>query len=80
MPRTARAIEPGLVYHVLNRGNGRMRLFHKDPDFEAFEQVLAEGSEKGSEAIDRPIIPCDTLANRAKTRIISDVPWYVVFI
>ena len=40
MPRTARAIESGLIYHVLNRGNGCMRLFHKDPDFEAFEQVL----------------------------------------
>jgi putative transposase len=27
MPRTARAIEAGLVYHVLNRGNARMRIF-----------------------------------------------------
>ncbi len=43
MPRTARAIQAGLVYHVLNRGNGRMRLFHKDADFAAFERVLAEG-------------------------------------
>ncbi len=43
MPRTARAAEAGLVYHVLNRGNGRMRLFHKDEDFAAFERVLAEG-------------------------------------
>jgi putative transposase len=34
------------VYHVLNRGNGRMRLFHNDADFEAFEQVLAEGLER----------------------------------
>ena len=46
MPRTARAIEAGLVYHVLNRGNGRMRLFHKDEDFAAFERVLAEGLER----------------------------------
>ena len=43
MPRTARAAEAGMVYHVLNRGNGRMRLFHKPGDYEAFEQVLAEG-------------------------------------
>ncbi len=43
MPRTARAIEAGLVYHVLNRGNGRLRLFRKDADFAAFESVLAEG-------------------------------------
>jgi putative transposase len=43
MPRTARSIEAGLIYHVLNRGNGRMNLFHKDGDFLAFERVLAEG-------------------------------------
>jgi putative transposase len=43
MPRTARAIEGGLIYHVINRGNGRMRLFHKEEDFAAFERVLAEG-------------------------------------
>jgi putative transposase len=46
MPRTARAIQAGLVYHVLNRGNGRARLFHKDADFAAFERVLAEGLER----------------------------------
>ncbi len=47
MPRTARAIEAGLVYHVLNRGNGRMRLFHKDQDFAAFERIpkLVSGGE-----------------------------------
>jgi len=46
MPRTARAIEAGTIYHVLNRGNGRMTLFHKDADFKAFERVLAEGLER----------------------------------
>ncbi|MBI3837174.1 MAG: transposase [Planctomycetia bacterium] len=46
MPRTARAIEGGMIYHVLNRGNGRMRLFHKSGDYEAFEQVLLEGMER----------------------------------
>ena len=46
MPRTARAIEAGLIYHVLNRGNGRMRLFHKAEDYQAFERVLAEGLER----------------------------------
>jgi len=35
-----------MVYHVLNRGNGRMRIFHKAEDYEAFEQVLAEGLER----------------------------------
>ena len=46
MPRTARATEAGTVYHVLNRGNGRMRIFHKDGDYEAFLRVLSEGLER----------------------------------
>jgi putative transposase len=46
MPRTARAIEAGMVYHVINRGNGRMRIFHKAEDFNAFERVLAEGLKR----------------------------------
>jgi putative transposase len=41
MPRTARAVEGGEIYHVLNRGNGRMRIFHKPGDFEAFLKLLA---------------------------------------
>jgi putative transposase len=40
MPRTARNAPGGLVYHVLNRANGRLRLFKKDGDFLAFERVL----------------------------------------
>jgi putative transposase len=43
MPRTARAVEGGGIYHVLNRGNGRMQLFHKPADFDAFLKVLSEG-------------------------------------
>ena len=43
MPRTARLIEAGMIYHVLNRGNGRMRLFHKAEDYDAFERVIIEG-------------------------------------
>lgn len=46
MPRTARSTEAGTIYHVLNRGNGRMRLFHKAEDYEAFERVLAEGLDR----------------------------------
>ena len=30
------------VYHVLNRGNGRLAFLHKDGDYEAFLRVLAE--------------------------------------
>ena len=43
MPRATRAVEAGTIYHVLNRGNGRMMLFHKDEDFAAFEKVLGQG-------------------------------------
>ena len=35
-----------MVYHVLNRGNARTRIFHKPEDFEAFERVLAEGLQR----------------------------------
>jgi putative transposase len=43
MPRPPRRIEPGLIYHILNRGNGRRRLFAKDGDYQAFLDILAEG-------------------------------------
>ena len=46
MPRRARAILGGYVYHVLNRANGRLRLFKKHADFAAFEQVLADAHER----------------------------------
>jgi putative transposase len=46
MPRTARAVAAGGLYHVLNRGNGRQEIFHKPEDFRAFLRVLAEGLER----------------------------------
>jgi putative transposase len=46
MPRTARVVGDGMYYHVLNRGNGRMTLFHKPADYEAFVRVLVEGLER----------------------------------
>ena len=46
MGRPHRADDGGLIYHVLNRANGRMRIFEKDADFEAFEQVLEEAVER----------------------------------
>jgi putative transposase len=36
----------GYPYHVLNRANGRLRLFKKDADFAAFEQVVAEAYDR----------------------------------
>ena len=46
MPRRARSIVGGYAYHALNRANGRLRLFKKDADFAAFEQVLLEAFER----------------------------------
>lgn len=45
MPRLARIAKGNIVYHVLNRANGRLRIFKKRRDFEAFEEILAAGSE-----------------------------------
>ena len=33
MARTARASQGGILYHVLNRGNGRGRVFKSDEDY-----------------------------------------------
>jgi putative transposase len=42
MGRPLRAAVGGLVYHVLNRANARLRIFDGDADYAAFERVLAE--------------------------------------
>jgi putative transposase len=44
MPRTARASEGGLCYHVLNRGNARAEVFHDPADYEAFLDAMAESN------------------------------------
>jgi putative transposase len=43
MPRRKRKNLRNVVYHILNRANGRLRIFKKLGDFEAFERILAEG-------------------------------------
>ena len=45
MPRRLRVATGGYAYHVLNRGVGKMRLFAKERDFEAFEEVIAQTKE-----------------------------------
>ena len=45
MPRTSRVAPGGMLFHVLNRGVGRMRLFDDDDDYAAFERVLTETLE-----------------------------------
>ncbi len=46
MARTARASQGNSVYHVLNRGNGRADVFHKDEDFAAFVSLMREAHER----------------------------------
>jgi putative transposase len=46
MPRTARASVGGVCYHVINRGNGRARVFHKDRDFQAFVDLFEPACER----------------------------------
>ena len=45
MPRTSRSAVGGLVYHVLNRGNGRLQVFRKPGDFLAFVDLMIEAKE-----------------------------------
>ncbi len=46
MPRTARASQGGYCYHVLNRGNGRRTVFHKQGDFQAFVHLLHDAGKR----------------------------------
>jgi putative transposase len=46
MGRPKRAADGGLVYHVLNRANARIRIFDKPDDYAAFEQVLEAAVER----------------------------------
>jgi putative transposase len=46
MPRTARASQANYCYHVLNRGNGQARVFHKPGDYEAFVALFERGCER----------------------------------
>ena len=46
MLRRARSIQGGLIYHALNRANGRLPLFRKEADYGAFECVVEEAYER----------------------------------
>jgi putative transposase len=46
MPRTARIAPGGIIFHVLNRGVGRGKLFRTRKDYEAFQRCLLEAQEK----------------------------------
>jgi len=46
MPRIARGIGDNIVYHIINRGNGRQEVFHKERDYAAFVELIKAAKEK----------------------------------
>jgi putative transposase len=46
VPRIARALVDNCCYHLINRGNGRQQIFHKDGDYRAFINVLLQARGK----------------------------------
>ena len=46
MPRRARSVFGGNAYHLLNRANGRLRLFKKPAGFAAFGNIVAEAHHR----------------------------------
>ena len=46
MPRIARALVDNCCYHLINRGNGRQRIFHKEGDYRAFIDLLLQARGK----------------------------------
>lgn len=40
MPRLARVDIRDQIYHVINRANGRLKIFHRDEDYLLFEELL----------------------------------------
>lgn len=47
MPRSARVAPDEMVFHVINRGVGRMVVSEKEQDYIAFERIV-EGSSPGA--------------------------------
>lgn len=45
MPRMNRVAVGGIVYHVLNRSNGRVQIFNNKEEYKHFESLLLEGVE-----------------------------------
>jgi putative transposase len=46
MPRHPRIAPGDMIYHVLNRGNCRLKIFTKDGDYLAFLKLLEEGRQR----------------------------------
>jgi putative transposase len=46
MPRVARIVPGGVIFHMLNRGNARSRIFEHDRDYDALERVMVEAGDR----------------------------------
>lgn len=46
MPRIARALGDNCYYHIINRGNGRQQIFHKDEDYGALLGLMQQARLK----------------------------------
>ena len=46
MPRIARGLVDGFIYHVLSCGNGRQEIFHRARDYEAFINLMEKAKER----------------------------------
>jgi hypothetical protein len=53
MPRRARIAPGEIVYHALNRANGRNELSHKPEDYSAFERIIIWPLDAPADWIDR---------------------------
>ena len=45
MPRIARGLTGGEIYHIINRGNRRAEVFHKKEDYEKFIDLIQEAKK-----------------------------------
>ena len=43
MSRAARGLVDGFIYHVINRGNNKQKIFQKDQDYRVFVDLMKEG-------------------------------------
>ena len=44
MPRITRGLADNFIYHVLNRGNGKQEVFHKDQDYQTFIDLMEKAT------------------------------------
>ena len=46
MPRSLRTDVGDMIYHVINRANARLQIFHTDSDYTLFEEVLTQAQKR----------------------------------